>query len=593
MSKINIFKRAKHIFNPHQTLKMPHKLVVRRNWIIGVILGSSLILRLSSFCLQWANDAFDSEMFDLAILLLAIYFLKSVLEASFQTFQDALTDGFTETSNSFLYDTIIKISNQTRGKVYVSKKGSDYKIRLTNSEIITQLKEYISGSWIFLRTYPIAIFDIIVCISMTVAVFANEYNKSPETSFILGLLLVIAVILYILFSYLRIKIHKNSKKEIENAKKARESSFNDILNMEPTCNKEFEFHARTFIEHQTIIDSKRRSENKKSNIVFIVRSLIFGFFMIAIMIIELLTKEFSKEVILSITALAAVYTEILMGISSILRKIEEMVNILNDLEIIQPDVQEILRVYELEENNSEKLTHNQKQTGRITLNVNPFCMSYNGGSSVYSLSSRASLSLQSGNSYLLYGETGCGKSTFSHILTGRYKTEAIREFIPSIMMETSGSLGESNPVLNELIFSNDYSLLDLNKLVELLKGTAMYSAIERKIGKKCSDEDIIEHLKRSNIKEFSQGQQKRLAIVKILYNMDSSDRLLVFDEATSALDDATARQVLAFINEFAQRESSRILVFASHQLNLFDKSYKKITFVQKRGFSEYEVVTEF
>ena len=100
-------------------------------------------------------------MFDLAILLLAIYFLKSVLEASFQTFQDALTDGFTETSNSFLYDTIIKISNQTRGKVYVSKKGSDYKIRLTNSEIITQLKEYISGSWIFLRTYPIAIFDII------------------------------------------------------------------------------------------------------------------------------------------------------------------------------------------------------------------------------------------------------------------------------------------------------------------------------------------------------------------------------------------------------------------------------------------------
>ena len=108
----------------------------------------------------------------------------------------------------------------------------------------------------------------------------------------------------------------------------------------------------------------------------------------------------------------------------------------------------------------------------------------------------------------------------------------------------------------------------------------MYSAIERKIGKKCSDEDIIEHLKRSNIKEFSQGQQKRLAIVKILYNMDSSDRLLVFDEATSALDDSTARQVLAFINEFAQRESSRILVFASHQLNLFDNSYKKITFVQ-------------
>ena len=68
--------------------------------------------------------------------------------------------------------------------------------------------------------------------------------------------------------------------------------------------------------------------------------------------------------------------------------------------------------------------------------------------------------------------------------------------------------------------------------------------------------------------------------------------LLVFDEATSALDDATAHQVLAFINEFAQRETSRILVFASHQVNLFDNSYKKITFVQ-RGFSEYEVVSQF
>ena len=151
----------------------------------------------------------------------------------------------------------------------------------------------------------------------------------------------------------------------------------------------------------------------------------------------------------------------------------------------------------------------------------------------------------------------------------------------------------ANPVLQELIFSDDVSELNRERMIEVLHGTHIYEDVMRNIGLTFNNDDkVLEYLNSTTIEQYSSGQKQRLAIVKVLYNLKSNHQIVVFDEATNALDDSTAISVLKFMANYCQNDMERIVLFVSHQVDLTKEiTDGNITFVSKT-FPVFDIVTE-
>lgn len=79
---------------------------------------------------------------------------------------------------------------------------------------------------------------------------------------------------------------------------------------------------------------------------------------------------------------------------------------------------------------------------------------------------------------------------------------------------------------------------------------------------------------------------------KVLYNLNSTHKIVVFDEATNALDDKTAKTVLSFMANYCQKDMKRIVFFVSHQVKITREiTDGEITFLQK-SFPSYEVTVQ-
>ena len=123
------------------------------------------------------------------------------------------------------------------------------------------------------------------------------------------------------------------------------------------------------------------------------------------------------------------------------------------------------------------------------------------------------------------------------------------------MHQTDGRLGYSN-VLSEITFDEE---VDKEKLFDILKGLHLYEEISEK------DADVLRYLENSSVGDYSTGQKQRLAIARLLYNMDDSIQIIGFDEATNALNDAITLQTLNFIKEYCK---NKILLIATHQVDM-------------------------
>ena len=331
-----------------------------------------------------------------------------------------------------------------------------------------------------------------------------------------------------------------------------------------------------------------------------MRTIVLAIFMVLIIIIKLHyaggIDNLSIAVLTDIIAVSTVYSNILDKVAAILTDFETISNTLRDAEKVKPDVDNIMSVYSDE--TSIKFA-NDDAISEIT--VEKFEFSYPGAMSIYKLRNLNPFKLELGKSYLVHGHTGCGKSTFMHLLIGKirmalspisYGNHSQKAYLASIMHESNGRLG-ANPVLQEIIFNKDFSTLNRVRLINILHGTRIYEDVLRNLGLTLDNDDkVLEYLNSTTIEQYSSGQKQRLAIVKVLYNLSTTHQIVVFDEATNALDDSTAVSVLKFMAEYCQKDMDRIVLFVSHQVNLTKEvTDGSITFVSK-NFPTYDIVTK-
>lgn len=557
-------------------LKQPRQIKIFKGKIIVISILATLILDALSFSLKGAESAMAAGMVPLSIFMLILYFGQRTIDTSYSTYADLQNDIFRQIYSTETIQIVMNICNMCRSKVFKTEEGKS--TLMENAEIMQKSNWYLSAVWNFWWCLPRTISECIILIGMIIGMIVVEIHESDplQTGFIMTLLAV-CIAIYFVLGKKRILLKKNFRKKSKEAESRKEVMFTEIKNVDFISKSDFDYHAKEFkkVLMQEVEISK--TERFKLNRVFIQRSGIASGFMIAILLFKVFTAQsLDMSVILNVVAVSSVYSTILAKIGNIIHEFEVLADNKIDIEALYDDFKNIYDVY-VEENNKRFLQIDDVDT----ISVSHFYATQD-PNKCYLLRNNTSFSLEKGDFALVQGPTGCGKSTLLMLLTGKlrihnnpiYFSNGENGYLSSISYQTDKSM-VNGFALNEITLSNKGKINE-TKLHGILLGLNLYYEFLRmaKADKELnlanlSETEMVFGLLRSRkVKQFSSGQQQRLALAKLLYLMDSTHQVIALDEAFNRLDDDTAKQCIQFIYTFTQRDMKRIVLLATHQVEL-------------------------
>lgn len=579
-------------------LKQPHSIKALKTKIIVVSIIATLILDAMSFSLKGAEVAMNYGMIPLAMIMLILYFSQRVLETSYATYADLQNDVFNQINSTETIQIIMEVCNTTRSKVFKQEDGKE--TLMENAEIIQKSKWYLSAVWEFWWSLPYTISDCIILTGMIIAMIIVEINDSDikQTLFIMSLL-IICIIVYFILGKKRINLKKDYRKLTKEADSKQEVLFNEIKNIDFISKRDFYYHAQQFRNHVIVSTELNKNERLKLNSCFIQRSFIASGFMIAILLFKVFTSaNLDLSVILNVVAVSSVYSTILAKIGNILSRFELLADKVIDINTLYTDFKTIYDVYTEE---------NAKQFSEIdvdSIDVNEFYATQD-PKKRYLLKNATTFQLNKGDFVLVQGPTGCGKSTLLMLLTGKLRihnnpivfSNGESGYLSSIAYQTDKSMANGF-VINELILSDNPEEANVSKLFNILRGLCLYPELLRmaksdnniNLANLSDNEKVLELLKIRKIRQFSSGQQQRLALAKLLYTMDNKHQVIALDEAFNRLDDLTAEKCIQFVYEYTQKDTPRIVLLATHQVELVRQiCNKEISFTVDLNVSQMNI----
>lgn len=185
---------------------------------------------------------------------------------------------------------------------------------------------------------------------------------------------------------------------------------------------------------------------------------------------------------------------------------------------------------------------------------------------------------EAGNTILITGDSGRGKTTYLHILAGllRPKSGEIQidttDFLALSEKETDKFRGKNIGV----VFQKSYFIAALTVLENL--EMASWLATGKKNtnrAKKLLQQLDIENQGAKLPSQLSIGQQQRVSIARALMN---EPKVLLADEPTSSLDDKNAEKVIELLT-FLSKEYNAALLIVTHDSRIKEKFTNKITLV--------------
>lgn len=167
---------------------------------------------------------------------------------------------------------------------------------------------------------------------------------------------------------------------------------------------------------------------------------------------------------------------------------------------------------------------------------------------------------QTGEHWLLIGNSGCGKTTLLHLLGG-------------LLTPKEGQVAIGDTQINQLSGAkrdqfrgqNIGIIFQKSHFVRALTVSENLALTQQLAGEKVDKKRIQQLLDRLNIghklnaktSSLSQGEQQRVAIARALIN---KPKVILADEPTSALDDKNTEEVIQLLEESAREVNATLLV---------------------------------
>jgi len=183
--------------------------------------------------------------------------------------------------------------------------------------------------------------------------------------------------------------------------------------------------------------------------------------------------------------------------------------------------------------------------------------------------------LEKGEQALILGQSGCGKTTLLHLLSGLLKPTTGK-----VVVENENISLLSGAPLDKFRGASIGVVFQIPHFIEALTVKENLTLTQSLAGKSKDVERIksllldlgIESKLNSKMNALSVGEKQRVSIARALVN---SPALILADEPTSALDDENCDAVLKLVREQAKKQNSTLLI-VTHDNRLKDQFDKRI-----------------
>lgn len=265
----------------------------------------------------------------------------------------------------------------------------------------------------------------------------------------------------------------------------------------------------------------------------------------------------------------------MMTLGYITGRLEQPFNTLSStIEALQEALLSYLRIDEIVHPNVESRGH--KEFSTPTIRFEHVWFKYAGSSSPFIIKD-LTLSIESGKTTAIVGESGCGKTTLIKLMLGFYipqqgklllSESPVNDIDNVNWLKHCGAVMQDGKIFTDTILEN-ITMSDMNanvlKAIDSLKSVGLYEFIKK------LPMGLNTRIGVSGI-ELSGGQKQRLLIARALYK---NPDILFLDEATSSLDANNEHLIVDNINKFGK---GKTVVIAAHRLSTI-KNADKIIFI--------------